>query len=82
VVVLISCAFLLGTILANRGERPWKASILPAIFHGLRDLTDADYKRLADPAEMRREADNLVVRLEDWDDGLIWQTISGPNTRS
>ena len=71
--LVLASFFVIGTVLFSRGEKAWKASILPAVFHGIRGLSDDDYLRLTEPVAMRREAEKLVVGLDDWDGGLRWR---------
>ncbi|KAK5744222.1 hypothetical protein LTR17_002252 [Elasticomyces elasticus] len=73
--LLIVTAVVAGTVLQTRGEKSWKLSILPAVYHGIRDLNDEDYKRLVTPAQMRYEAETMPVKLDLWGEGLIWRTF-------
>ncbi|KAK4551871.1 hypothetical protein LTR86_010867 [Recurvomyces mirabilis] len=69
-VVFLAFAFVISTIIVNRGQKCWKGSILPAIFHGIRDLDEQEYERLADPPAMRQEADQMMVTLAEWRSGF------------
>ncbi|KAK3627559.1 hypothetical protein LTR56_019143 [Elasticomyces elasticus] len=73
--LLIVTAVVAGTVLQSRGEKSWKLSILPAVYHGIRDLNDEDYKRLVTPAQMRYEAETMSVKLDLWGEGLLWRTV-------
>ena len=80
--LLLVTAFVIGTVVQSQGEKPWKDSILPALFHGIRDLREETYKRLHDPAEMRDQAERLLARLGDWDQGLLWRTTQVSSAKS
>ncbi|KAK5678655.1 hypothetical protein LTS10_009099 [Elasticomyces elasticus] len=73
--LLLATAVVVGTVLQSRGEKSWKLSMLPAVYHGIRDLNDEDYKRLVTPAQMRYEAEQMSVKLDRWGEGLLWRTV-------
>lgn len=64
-VVVLVCAFVAITIYQSRKMQLWKASILPALFHSIREIDQAELADLTTPAAMRKKAEELSVELEE-----------------
>lgn len=67
-VLLLVCTFVAITIHQNRTIKPWKTSILPALFHSIRDIDQAELADLTRPVAMRKKAEALFAELKELED--------------
>lgn len=67
-VLLLVCTFVAITIYQSRKMQPWKTSILPALFHSIRDIDQAELTDMMRPAAMRNKAEALFAELKDLED--------------
>ena len=83
-VLLLVCTFVAITIYQSRKMQPWKTSILPALFHPIRDIDKSELADLMKPAAMRKKAEALFAELKDLEDTekkterLQWHTAESP----
>jgi hypothetical protein len=84
--VLCVCCFVGITIWRSRNTQPWKTSMLPALFHSIRELDQNELPHLAFPAAMRRRAEELLAELQEMNDAggeaARWQWKTGGEARS
>lgn len=87
IVVLLVCCFVAATLERSRNTQLWKASILPALFHSVREVDRTELPQLAFPAAMRRRAEDLLVELQKLNDangedaGWQWRAQEGNGSR-
>jgi hypothetical protein len=85
-VALFVCCFVGVTLRRSRNTQPWKTSILPALFHSIREPNQTELPHLAFPAAIRRRAEELLAELQEINDAggeaARWQWKTGGEART